>query len=88
MIGPEERLPWGQTLVVGLQHVFAMFGAPVTLPSGEPLYTDGKVCYTPFMRATSCQIDQAGNVWVVNNWKPASPPTSTPRAATPAVTAS
>jgi putative pyrimidine permease RutG len=25
--GPEERLPWGQTLVVGLQHVFAMFGA-------------------------------------------------------------
>ena len=54
--------PTGYTLRSG--------GAPVTLPSGEPLYTDGKVCYTPFMRATSCQIDQAGNVWVVNNWKP------------------
>jgi len=42
----------------------------VTFPNGDLLYTDGKVCYTPFMRATSCQIDQAGNVWVVNNWKP------------------
>jgi hypothetical protein len=32
VIGPEERLPWGQTLVVGLQHVFAMFGATVLVP--------------------------------------------------------
>lgn len=45
-------------------------GAPVTFPNGDLVYTDGKVCYTPFMRATSCQIDAAGNVWVVNNWKP------------------
>lgn len=54
--------PTGYTLPSG--------GAPVTLPDGTPLYTDGRECYTPFMRATSCQIDQAGNVWVVNNWKP------------------
>jgi hypothetical protein len=54
--------PTGYTLRSG--------GAPVTFPNGDLLYTDGKVCYTPFMRATSCQIDQAGNVWVVNNWKP------------------
>ena len=54
--------PTGYTLKSG--------GAPVTLPNGEVLYSDGKPCYTPFMRATSCQIDQAGNVWVVNNWKP------------------
>jgi putative pyrimidine permease RutG len=32
VIGPEERLPWGQTVVVGLQHVFAMFGATVLVP--------------------------------------------------------
>ncbi|HEX8322109.1 solute carrier family 23 protein [Longimicrobium sp.] len=32
VIGPEERLPWGQTLVVGVQHVFAMFGATVLVP--------------------------------------------------------
>ncbi|HYR09444.1 MAG TPA: hypothetical protein VEQ60_16785 [Longimicrobium sp.] len=45
-------------------------GQPVLLHNGEPVYKDGTECYTPLMRATSCQIDQAGNVWVVNNWKP------------------
>ncbi|WP_420125877.1 hypothetical protein [Longimicrobium sp.] len=54
--------PTGYTLRSG--------GMPVTFPNGDLVYTDGKVCYTPFMRATSCQIDAAGNVWVVNNWKP------------------
>ncbi|HYH81382.1 MAG TPA: solute carrier family 23 protein [Longimicrobium sp.] len=32
VIAPEERLPWGQTVVVGIQHVFAMFGATVLVP--------------------------------------------------------
>ncbi|HSU14547.1 solute carrier family 23 protein [Longimicrobium sp.] len=32
VIGPEERLPWGQTMVIGIQHVFAMFGATVLVP--------------------------------------------------------
>jgi putative pyrimidine permease RutG len=32
VILPEERLPAGQTLVVGLQHVVAMFGATVLAP--------------------------------------------------------
>lgn len=45
-------------------------GEPVLLHNGQPVYEDGTECYSPFMRATSCQIDQAGNVWVVNNWKP------------------
>lgn len=45
-------------------------GEPVLLHNGDPVYKDGTECYTPLMRATSCQIDQAGNVWVVNNWKP------------------
>ena len=31
-VGPEERLPWGQTAVLGIQHVFAMFGATVLVP--------------------------------------------------------
>jgi len=31
-IGPEERLPWGQTIAVGVQHVVAMFGATVLAP--------------------------------------------------------
>lgn len=32
VIGTEERLPWPQTLAMGLQHVVAMFGATVLAP--------------------------------------------------------
>src|SRR5690348_11581558 len=32
IIAPEERLPWGQTLAIGLQHIFAMFGSTVLAP--------------------------------------------------------
>ncbi|MDO9089996.1 MAG: solute carrier family 23 protein [Burkholderiaceae bacterium] len=32
VIGPDERLPWPQTAVMGLQHVIAMFGATVLAP--------------------------------------------------------
>ena len=45
-------------------------GEPVLLRNGDPVYKDGTECYSPLMRPTSCVIDQAGNVWVVNNWKP------------------
>ena len=32
VIAPDERLPWPQTTVMGLQHVIAMFGATVLAP--------------------------------------------------------
>jgi uracil-xanthine permease len=32
VIAPDERLPWGQTLALGVQHVFAMFGSTVLAP--------------------------------------------------------
>ncbi len=32
MIAPDERLPWGQTVPMGLQHVLAMFGSTVLGP--------------------------------------------------------
>ncbi len=32
LVYPEERLPWGQTILMGLQHVMAMFGATVLVP--------------------------------------------------------
>ncbi|MET0398984.1 MAG: solute carrier family 23 protein [Longimicrobiaceae bacterium] len=32
VVAPDERLPWGQTLVLGVQHIFAMFGATVLAP--------------------------------------------------------
>jgi len=31
-IAPDERLPWGQTALLGAQHVVAMFGATVLAP--------------------------------------------------------
>ena len=32
VIGPDERLPWGATTVMGVQHLIAMFGATVLAP--------------------------------------------------------
>jgi putative pyrimidine permease RutG len=32
IIAPDERLPWGQSIFVGLQHVLAMFGSTVLGP--------------------------------------------------------
>lgn len=32
VIYPEERMPWPQTILMGLQHVMAMFGATVLVP--------------------------------------------------------
>ena len=32
VVGPDERLPWPQTAVMGVQHVIAMFSATVLAP--------------------------------------------------------
>jgi uracil-xanthine permease len=32
VVGPDERLPWAQTGVMGVQHLIAMFGATVLAP--------------------------------------------------------
>jgi hypothetical protein len=61
-------------------------GSEVMLENGQPLYgtqtksltVDGKPygdgsrmeCYQPIMRLTSTNIDGAGNLWCMNNWKP------------------
>src|SRR5262249_28360287 len=46
-------------------------GSEVRLPNGDPLYGPGTdPCKSPLMRQTACSIDQAGNVWVCNNWEP------------------
>jgi sugar lactone lactonase YvrE len=62
-IGEAISPPTGYTLPTA--------GAQVRLRTGEPLYGDGKEpCYSPLMRMTNVSIDQAGNVWAINNWKP------------------
>ncbi|WP_462323203.1 NHL repeat-containing protein, partial [Halochromatium sp.] len=46
-------------------------GTQVLLPNGDPLYGPGAPpSFVPMMRQTSVQIDAAGNLWAVNNWKP------------------
>ena len=47
-------------------------GSQVLLHNGEPLYGSGsgRKCFSPLIRQTNCLIDQAGNVWALNNWKP------------------
>ncbi len=46
-------------------------GTQVLLPNGDPLYGPGAPpSFMPMMRQTSVQIDAAGNLWAINNWKP------------------
>jgi hypothetical protein len=46
-------------------------GSQVLLHNGVPLYGLGAApSYAPMMRQTEVGIDQAGNVWSLNNWKP------------------
>jgi hypothetical protein len=47
-------------------------GSEVLLHNGVPLYGPPPMppCFIPAMRCTDVNIDQAGNLWSVNNWKP------------------
>jgi streptogramin lyase len=46
-------------------------GEQVLLHNGDPLYGPGAdPSYAPMMRQTASQIDEAGNIWSINNWKP------------------
>jgi hypothetical protein len=47
-------------------------GSEVLLHNGEPLYgpPPAPPCFIPMMRQTAVVIDQAGNIWSINNWKP------------------
>jgi hypothetical protein len=49
-------------------------GSEVLLHDGTPLYgyghPPGPPCFIPAMRCTDVNIDQAGNLWSINNWKP------------------
>jgi streptogramin lyase len=47
-------------------------GSQVLLHNGTPLYgpPPAPPCFIPAMRSTEVNIDQAGNLWFINNWKP------------------
>ena len=41
VVAPEERLSWSRTIGIGMQHVIAMFGATLLVPTltGFPVNT-------------------------------------------------
>jgi len=46
-------------------------GSQVLLHNGQPLYgPGGPPSFAPIMRQTNAVIDQAGNLWTINNYKP------------------
>jgi hypothetical protein len=65
-VGDPISPPRGYTVPTG--------GSEVLLHTGVPLYgygqPPGPPCFIPMMRQTALRIDQAGNIWSVNNWKP------------------
>jgi hypothetical protein len=69
-VGSPSGLPVGQPISPETGYTLPTAGEPVTLADGSPVYKDGTPCYNPLMRMTSVTIDQAGNIWAVNNWKP------------------
>jgi hypothetical protein len=69
-VGSPSGLPVGEPISPETGYTLPTAGSPVTLADGSPLYKDGTPCYNPLMRMTSVTIDQAGNIWAVNNWKP------------------
>jgi hypothetical protein len=69
-VGSPSGLPVGEPISPETGYTLPTAGSPVTLADGSPLYEDGTPCYNPLMRMTSVTIDQAGNIWAVNNWKP------------------
>ncbi|TWT49971.1 Virginiamycin B lyase [Thalassoglobus neptunius] len=63
-IGTPISPPTGYTVQSAGEEVLLHDGTPLNGPDSN------LPSYVPMMRQTSVQIDQAGNVWTVNNWKP------------------
>jgi hypothetical protein len=68
-VGSPSGLAVGEAISPASGYTLPSAGSPVMLPDGKPLYEHGE-CYSPLMRMTNVAIDQAGNVWAINNWKP------------------
>jgi hypothetical protein len=80
-----EGFEIGEAISPATGYTLPTGGAQVRLRTGEPLYGEGKEpCYSPLMRMTAVEIDQAGNVWAVNNWKPNFDSDASPTAGNPA----
>jgi hypothetical protein len=73
-VNPTTRPPGtklGDPISPATGYTVPSAGSEVLLHNGDPLYGPGSPpSFAPMMRQTKAGIDQAGNVWSVNNWKP------------------
>ena len=68
---PGKRL--GDPISPSTGYTVPSAGSQVLLHNGDPLYGYGPLAqpsFSPMMRLTNVVIDQAGNIWALNNWKP------------------
>ena len=73
-VNPDTRprgLKTGDPISPPTGYTLPSAGSQVLLHNGDPLYGPGAPpSFSPLMRQTNCVIDQAGNIWAINNWKP------------------
>jgi hypothetical protein len=73
-INPPPGHSMGEPISPPSGYTVPSAGSEVLLHNGVPLYSlgqpPGPPCFIPMMRQTAVVIDQAGNIWSVNNWKP------------------
>lgn len=74
-INPSARPPGkklGDPISPPTGYTVPSAGSQVLLHNGQPLYgpPPAPPSFAPMMRQTNVVIDQAGNVWSLNNWKP------------------
>ncbi|MGE5214212.1 MAG: hypothetical protein ACM3NN_11035 [Nitrospirota bacterium] len=73
-INPPPGHSMGEPISPPSGYTVPSAGSEVLLHNGAPLYSlgqpPGPPCFIPMMRQTAVVIDQAGNIWSINNWKP------------------
>lgn len=61
----------GEPITPSTGYTLPTAGSEVLLHDGTPLYGHNRIpSFIPMMRQTGLVIDQAGNIWTINNWKP------------------
>lgn len=73
-VNPATRPPGkkvGDSLSPRTGYTVPTAGSQVLLHNGFPLNGEGaRPVFIPYQRQTSLQIDRAGNIWTINNYKP------------------
>ena len=61
----------GQPISSAVGYTVPTGGQQVRMANGNPIYGKGMpASYLPLQRLTQVRVDQGGNMWCLNNWKP------------------